>query len=65
MDDMMHDDMMMHKRKRTSKSNRGFSGAVTGIWLELDNPLDWVVETIEEPCNSLVLGFLDVGSHHG
>jgi hypothetical protein len=31
MDDMMHDDMMMHKIKRTSISNRGNSGAVTLI----------------------------------
>src|SRR3989337_864103 len=35
-----------------------------GVWLEIRNFLDWVVETIQESGHCLLIVFFDIGSYH-
>ena len=36
-----------------------------GVGLEVGDPLDWVVEAVQEACHCLLVIFLDISSYHG
>ena len=35
------------------------------VWLEVSDLFDGMIESIQEPCHSLLIIFFDIGSYHG